>query len=414
MTPLSCGWPLASGRAEREMNGRPPRVAFFPDSFHEVNGVAHTSRHFEQFARKHNLPFFCVRAGPQNQGLQKTGNLWTLELPRCAFSIPLEKDLGFDPVYLRHVPRLEDAIEDFAPDIIHITGPSDIGLLGASLARHYSIPLAASWHTNVHEYAGRRFSHLLRMFSEIRPVGAALALEDCAMKFAADFYSAAEVLFAPSQQLCAQLKLATGRPCFLMRRGIDCKLFNPSRRRRPDGDKTFILGYVGRLSAEKNVRLLAQIQRELKSSAQINFRFVIVGHGTEEAWLRRNLPGAVFTGVLRGEALANAFADMDLFVFPSHTDTFGNVVLEAMASGVPGIVTEDGGPSTIVSDGETGRITDNVSFTREILNLLRDSPTLAKMRRAARTCALSATWDSIFEEIYARYMVLLCKFPRLQ
>ena len=87
-------------------------------------------------------------------------------------------------------------------------------------------------------------------------------------------------------------------------------------------------------------------------------RFLIVGHGSEEAALRRELHEAEFAGVLRGEALAQAYANMDVLVFPSHTDTFGNVVLEALASGVPAVVTPDGGPKFIVRDGETGFVTD--------------------------------------------------------
>jgi phosphatidylinositol alpha 1,6-mannosyltransferase len=98
-----------------------------------------------------------------------------------------------------------------------------------------------------------------------------------------------------------------------------------------------------------------------------------VGHGGEEAWLRERLPRAEFTGVLRGEALATAYANMDLFVFPSHTDTFGNVVLEALASGVPAIVTPDGGPRTIVRDGETGRIVPDDQFAQTIAGLLSRS-----------------------------------------
>ena len=86
------------------MNERPPRVAYFPDSFHEINGVAHTSRHFEAFARRHDLPFLCVRAGQRLKALEETGKLWTLELPRSFFSFALEKDLRFDPAYLRHLP----------------------------------------------------------------------------------------------------------------------------------------------------------------------------------------------------------------------------------------------------------------------------------------------------------------------
>src|SRR5579863_5143905 len=113
-----------------------PRVAYFPDSFHEVNGVAHTSRHFEAFARRRNLPFLCVRAGDRAESLVEDGNVWTLELPRGILSVALEKDLYIDPVYLRHIPVMGKVLDRFKPDLIHITGPSEIGLLGAGLAHH--------------------------------------------------------------------------------------------------------------------------------------------------------------------------------------------------------------------------------------------------------------------------------------
>src|ERR1700739_4682557 len=118
------------------MNARPPRVAYFPDSFHEVNGVAHTSRHFEAFARRRNLPFLCVRAGERTPALREEGSVWTLELPRGCFFVALEKDLRFDPAYLRHVPLIGEVVERFRPDLIHITGPSEMGLLGAAFAYH--------------------------------------------------------------------------------------------------------------------------------------------------------------------------------------------------------------------------------------------------------------------------------------
>ena len=385
------------------MSGRVPRVAFFPDSFHEVNGVAHTSRHFEQFAIAHDLPFLCVRAGSRGQAVEKRGSLWTLELPRSAFSVPLEKDLSFDPAYLRHVPLVDEVLEEFAPEIVHITGPSDVGLLGAALARHYKIPLAASWHTNVHEYAARRFAHLLRVFPHTSPLGAANGIEECARMIAAHFYSAAQVLFAPNRALCMQLEEATGRHCFLMRRGVNCELFNPEKRRRARRDGEWVLGFVGRLSVEKNVRLLARIQREMTGAGRSDFRFMIVGHGSEEAWLRRNLRGAEFTGVLRGERLAASYADMDLLVFPSHTDTFGNVVLEALASGVPAIVTRDGGPPSIVRDRETGRAVEDAEFAAAICEVLDEDALRCRMRVAARSYALTATWDSIFEDVYRGY-----------
>src|SRR5205823_2542736 len=133
-------------------------------------------------------------------------------------------------------------------------------------------------------------------------------------------------------------------------------------------------------------------QEELERLGHHSFHFLIVGHGNEEGWLRERLPRAEFTGVLRGEALATAYANMDVFVFPSHTDTFGNVVLEALASGVPAIVTSDGGPKTIVRDGETGRIVPEEDFAAAVSAVLRDPAKHAEMHAAARAFALTASW----------------------
>lgn len=380
----------------------PPRVAYFPDSFHEVNGVAHTSRHFEAFARRRNLPFLCVRAGDRTPHFEQQGNVWTLELPRGALSFPLEKDLRFDPAFGRHMPIIDDVIERFRPDLIHITGPSEVGLLGAGLANMMGLPLAASWHTNVHEYAARRSSWFLRLLPPRESSATGEAIEDITMTAAANFYSAAQLLFAPNPELCQTLARLTDHPCRLMPRGVDAALFNPAKRRRDPSDNEIVLGFVGRLSVEKNVALLAQIQREL-DQVQMDFRFLIVGHGAEEPWLRERLHRAEFTGVLHGEELAAAYASMDLFVFPSHTDTFGNVVLEALASGVPAIVTPDGGPKSIVRDGQTGRIVDDQAFAPVIAEILSHPARHSAMRTAARAHALSMSWDSVFEGVYAAY-----------
>lgn len=383
------------------------RVAYFPDSFHEVNGVAHTSRHFEAFARRRNLPFLCVRAGDREPALIQDGNVWTLELPRGVLSFALEKDLRFDPAFLRHIPLIEDALDRFRPDLIHITGPSEVGMIGAGLAWNINLPLAASWHTNVHEYAGRRSEWFLRFLSKAQAEATEQTIEDITMSAAAAFYKAAQLLFAPNLELCSQLEKATGRPCYLMPRGVDAGLFHPSRRNRPPGDRDQILGFVGRLSVEKNVALLVRIQEELEQLGHHSFHFLIVGHGAEQDWLRERLPRAEFAGVLRGDALSEAYANMDLFVFPSHTDTFGNVVLEALASGVPAIVTPDGGPRTIVRDGETGRIVPDDEFAAAISAILRDPAAHTRMREAARAYALTASWDSVFEGVYSAYAAVL-------
>ena len=180
-----------------------------------------------------------------------------------------------------------------------------------------------------------------------------------------------------------------------MERGIDTELFSPQKRDRRDS--AFTIGYVGRLSPEKNVRMLARLQRP-------DVRFLIVGQGSQREWLEANLANAEFTGVLRGEALARAYANMDAFVFPSETDTFGNVVLESLASGLPTMVTAGGGPKFLVKDGITGFVSKDASgFARAIDQLICDPDRRASMGRAAREYALGISWDSVFEKVYAAY-----------
>ena len=171
------------------------------------------------------------------------------------------------------------------------------------------------------------------------------------------------MLFAPNPELCALLERSTGRPCFLMPRGVDAELFHPSKRTRDPEDPLQILGFVGRLSVEKNIGLLVQIEQDLVQNQEEKIKIRHCRPRRRRGLAARATAEAEFTGVLRGEELSRAYANMDLFVFPSHTDTFGNVVLEALASGVPAIVTPDGGPCTIVRDGETGRIVPDDQFT---------------------------------------------------
>jgi phosphatidylinositol alpha 1,6-mannosyltransferase len=385
-----------------------PRIAYFPDSFHEVNGVAHTSRNFVAYAERHQLPFLCVRAGSRIQAVHQCGQLRTLELPRSRTSVRMEKDLEFDPIFWRHFDAIDWELKQFQPDIIHITGPSELGLFGAYFAWRNRIPLAASWHTNVHEYAARRMNWLTRFFSAESGAMVERNVERSTLYATSQFYRLAKVLFAPNTELCAMLEAAAHRPCHLMQRGVDTNLFTPARRTRSD-ENTIVLGYVGRLSIEKNVVLLAQIEQQLIAMGITNTRFLIVGHGSEEESLRATLQQADFPGVLRGEALSTAYANMDLLVFPSHTDTFGNVVLEALASGVPAIVTPDGGPKYIVRNNETGFIAPDEGFAEAIATLIRNPDQLAAMRTAARAHALTCSWDAVFDRIYTAYDSILKK-----
>ncbi len=379
------------------------RVAYLPDSFHEVNGVAHTSRNFVAYAQRQGLPFLCVRAGTRETSFEQVGELRTLELRRSRGSVRMEKDLEFDTLFWRHGGAIRRELERFRPDVIHITGPSELGMFGAYFAREMGIPLAASWHTNVHEYAARRMAWLTGRLSPGQGAAIERGVEGGALWATSQFYKLAGVLFAPNDELCRMLKKTTGRPCTLMQRGVDATLFSPVHRTRKEQDRTMVLGYVGRLSVEKNVALLVQVERELAAMGVDGVRFLIVGHGSEEAALRRKLQRAEFAGVLRGAALAEAYANMDVLVFPSHTDTFGNVVLEALASGVPAVVTPDGGPKFIVRGGETGFVVEDDGFAGAVAKLVRDRTRLEEMRRKAREYALGCSWDAVFERVYAGY-----------
>jgi phosphatidylinositol alpha 1,6-mannosyltransferase len=388
---------------------RPPRIAYFPDSFHEVNGVAHTSRNFAAYAERQGLPFLCIHASagthPGSRRAARTCDRPTLDLRRSPIAVRMEKDLQFDPLFWRHGNEISRQLRDFQPDVIHITGPSELGIFGAYFAWKHRVPLAASWHTNVHEYAARRLRWLTRRMPSRSAARLESIVQATSLAIATRFYGLAAVLFAPNAELCAMLEQATGKPCHLMQRGVDTHLFSPTRRTRGEDDASseLVLGYVGRLSVEKNVALLVTLERELAAIGIANIRFLIVGWGNEEDDLRRDLRTADFPGILRGESLATAYANMDILVFPSHTDTFGNVVLEALASGVPAIVTPDGGPKYIVRDGETGFVTPDDGFAAAIVTLAGDRNRLSAMRQAARNHALHCSWDAVFQRVYGAY-----------
>jgi glycosyltransferase involved in cell wall biosynthesis len=192
-----------------------------------------------------------------------------------------------------------------------------------------------------------------------------------------------------------------------MPRGVDSTLFKPRQNEtnpRENDCRPLTIGYVGRLTKEKNIRFLADLESSLLDSGFHDFRFLIVGQGAEEPWLRTNISRADFPGVLSGEALAAAYASMDVFVFPSRTDTYGNVVLEALSSGVPAIVTDQGGPQFLINPGQTGFIARTPDdFVAHIRNLADRPQQLQAMREAARAYALNASWDNIFDPVYADY-----------
>lgn len=363
--------------------------------------MANTSRQFEAFARRRGFAFLTVCGGAEDR-IQTDGPVIRMMRRRGRIGFPVDKKHDFDLAFWRHYERAADAVRSFDPDVVHITGPSDVGQLGALVAHRLRVPLAASWHTNLHQYAEQRASGLFRFFPRRARERMGAVIRESSLSAILRFYKIAQVLFAPNPELMRLLEEGTGKPVYPMYRGVDTALFTPERRDR-SGDQ-FVVGYVGRLTVEKNIRFLVALERALRKTGFRDFRFSVVGQGAEEPWLKANMQSADFTGVLKGEALARAYANMDVFVFPSRTDTFGNVVLEALASGVPAVVTDGGGPQFIVKHGETGFVARNAGeFVSHIRYLAARPQELLRMREAARACALDASWDTIFEGVYADY-----------
>ncbi|MBO0911675.1 MAG: glycosyltransferase [Acidobacteria bacterium] len=387
-----------------------PRVAFFPDTFDEVDGVANTAKNFQAFCRRRRLPMLMVCGGSENL-VERNGCLTRLAFDRGPVGFPLDRHHGFDLAFWRHYGQAEEEVRRFQADIVHITGPSDVGQMGVLVVRSLKIPLAASWHTNLHEFAERRATATVRWLPELLRNHLGNAICQLCLLALLRFYRLARLLFAPNEELIELLKAGTGKPCYPMRRGVDTTLFDPRRRTRHD--QRFVLGYVGRLTAEKNIRALSDLEKALEQAGLRDFRFLIVGQGAERPWLESQMRHAGFAGVLHGERLAEAYANMDLFVFPSRTDTYGNVVLEALASGVPAIVTDSGGPRFIVRSGETGFIAKDMGAFVEHATMISARPELLEqMRRSARDYALSATWDAVFESVYSRYEQWLRSWAR--
>jgi phosphatidylinositol alpha 1,6-mannosyltransferase len=379
----------------------PPRVALFCETFHEINGVALTARQLTSYAQRHGHPMLVVHGG-QQPGEREEESVRRIELKRAWLSIGIERDLQYDFFFWRYLRQVRKEVLAFQPDLIHITSPGELGQLGAYLCHILNIPLVASWHTNFHQFAARRLQKLLGFLpgKMTRPIVGWSQFRG--LQVLLWFYGMAKVTLAPAKPQVEWLENKLHRPCFLMPRGVDSEQFNPARRTQHDG--MLRIGFVGRVTPEKGVRLLAKIEQALETAGIRNFELIVVGAGSEISWLKRHLRHGLFTGVLRGDDLARAYANMDLFVFPSRTDTFGNVIQEAAASGVPSVVTNEGGPMHLVVEGVTGMVAaSDEGFVARVVELSRDPERMRVMGAAARKKVLGASWDKAFDHVYAAY-----------
>jgi glycosyltransferase involved in cell wall biosynthesis len=387
-----------------------PRVALLTDSLAEVNGAARTCRELAAFARNRNLPFLTASYGAGCKSHNGSRGE-EIVLPLSRVSIRVDTDLHFDPLFCRHAAFVRERLRNFRPDVIHIIGPGGAGLLGAMMARRLRRPLVISWHTNFHEFAAKRLSETLPRPARRWSPAIERAVERTVLGGTLWFYGRGDVLLAPNTELVEMLRRSTGKPTFLMSRGIDTETFHPRHRNRR-APKAVRIGFVGRLMPEKNVRFLATLGSRLARETDVDFELMIVGDGRERPWLQSNVNRGLFPGFLKGPDLSEAYANLDIFVFPSRTDAFGNVVQEAAASGVPAVVMCQGGPKFLVENGVTGFVArDEEEFIHRVRKLVDDPELRTKMGGEAREASLVKSWDRVFESVYSAYDVALSGPP---
>lgn len=288
-------------------------------------------------------------------------------------------------------------LDGFAPDLVHVATESTVGWSGARWALGRGIPLVTSFHTNFPEYAQ---GYGLGLF------------ENAVWRYLRWFHGRARLSFCPSNATREALQARGFHPRWhVWSRGVDTDFFSPERRREEvrqelaPGAQTILL-YVGRLASEKQCALaidaFEQVRRRVSGVA-----LVFVGDGPERSALEgRQVPGVHFAGYRTGLPLAEAYAAGDIFVFPSDTETFGNVVTEALASGLPVVAADRGGVRDTVIPGETGiRCTprDAESFAQGLLTLLSDAALREQLRAGARRAALARSWDSAFDVLFDGY-----------
>ena len=371
-----------------------PRIALFVDSSEHVSGVATTISEWNREARKQDLSLTVVTCGNEQSG---NGLVSFPVLGRMRLGCYEEMDMP--------VPCVEDLVlwlDLQAFDAFHISTPGPVGMLALLYAHKHGIPVYGTYHTDFPGYARRLTGN---------PV-----LEKAAWSLMHWFYGAMRKVACPSDATLQELVRAgfPGEQLQVVGRGIRTDEFHPGLRdttwhqRWGTEGKTHLL-YVGRVSEEKNLACLADAYRMLVSQRD-DVVLVVVGDGPYLPALQSELKDVptVFTGLQRGRNLRSIYASCDLFVFPSETDTFGVVLLEAQASGLPVIVAGEGGPRHCMINNVTGQIVEpmTASALADVLQILMDNlQHLARMKRAARKHAARMTPEASFNSFWALHNV---------
>jgi glycosyltransferase involved in cell wall biosynthesis len=330
-----------------------------------------------------------------------------LALRSLGFGIPFYRDREMKMYLPRLWEYLKRVVSDRV-DVLHLVTPGPMGLTALWIAKRTGLPLVGSFHTDLTAYA--------RVLSGSEYVGRVMRLY---MRWMYGHCARVLVPSAHTRELLIAAKTG-GERIGLWTRGVDATNFSPTKRskRLRDqwrvSDRRGAILYVGRVSREKGLGILPDVSRSLHQRGT-DHRLIVTGDGPMRGDLVRTCPDAVFTGTLGGTDLAEAFASADVFLFPSRTDTAGNVVLEAQASGLPVVVSGEGGPRENMREGETGLIcesTEPSAWATLLAEVLRDGARRDRMARAAREYAVSRRWEAAFEPLYRMYRDVAGSKPR--
>lgn len=296
--------------------------------------------------------------------------------------------------------RVREALTQFRPHLVHIATEGPLGWAALQATRSANLPAVSSYHTNFPQYLQRY---------------RAGSLEPVAWRYLRWFHNATRLTFCPTGSIRQTLLEQGFNNVRLWGRGVDKESFHPRfrdpelRRQLGFAPGETVLAYVGRLAAEKNLELLLAAWEQLPNRR--NCRLLLVGDGPLRGELERRADGrVVFAGYRHGEELARMYAAADLFVFPSVTETFGNVLLEAMASGLPAVGFRAPGPLDLIREGETGRLvpeTSAAALAAVLAELLNDPAQLRAMGRQARSFAETQGWSDILTGLRNDYQSVL-------
>jgi glycosyltransferase involved in cell wall biosynthesis/predicted metal-dependent phosphoesterase TrpH len=361
--------------------GERRRVALVADGIASMHGVTHT---IEQI-RERGVPGFEVEVIGTDAGVDR-------RLPAAT-----ELEMPFYEGMSIGVPGLPDMVETLAEgcyDLIHVTAPGPAGVAATLLSRITGVPLLASYHTELAAYAGMRSGD-----------GGVEAIARGAL---AAFYGAPEAVLSPSPAADRSLIDLGTKPERIGRweRGVDSDRFDPAKADRDAYPGEVKVLYAGRLTREKGVDLLADsFLRARRSDPRLHL--LLAGGGPEEGELRARLgEHATFLGWLGGEELARAYASADVFLFCSSTDTYGQVILEAAASGLPVVAVAEGGPAALVENRHTGLLCrpDPDHLAGALLQLTSSPLLRQRLGAAAVQAARERSWQRALDQLASGYL----------